>query len=214
MKFYRHYKNKPYKFVGVAKHSETLTDLVVYECLYENPTAKLWVRPKEMFFESIEVDGVVKPRFEKVSLSLEAISSLKNEHIHMISELMKNIFGSWDSEYFHKRIGVQSGIYLLLARINGKPVGFKLGYRLDQKTFYSWLGGVLPEWRGLGVAQDLMNEQHQWCLQQGYTQIQTKTVSSFRDMIVLNLKSGFQILSSEPHPEGIKILFQKRIPGI
>jgi len=66
MRYFTHYKNKPYKFHGVAKHSETLEELVVYECLYDNPTSKLWVRPKEMFFENVVIDGKSIPRFAEV----------------------------------------------------------------------------------------------------------------------------------------------------
>jgi len=55
-----------YNVVGFAKHSETLEDLVVYECLYENPRSKLWVRPLKMFFEEVEIDGKKVPRFKFV----------------------------------------------------------------------------------------------------------------------------------------------------
>ncbi len=47
--------------VGVVRHSETLEPLVLYRPLYGEST--LWVRPYAMFFESIEVDGTVRPRF-------------------------------------------------------------------------------------------------------------------------------------------------------
>jgi len=63
---YRHYKGNFYRVLGVAKHSETLEELVVYECLYDNPRSKLWVRPKEMFLEIIILDGKETPRFEFV----------------------------------------------------------------------------------------------------------------------------------------------------
>lgn len=61
---YRHYKGNLYKVLGVVKHSETLEDLVLYECLYENKTAKVWVRPFKMFNEKIELDGKMVSRFE------------------------------------------------------------------------------------------------------------------------------------------------------
>ncbi|OGY29317.1 MAG: hypothetical protein A3F33_02195 [Candidatus Woykebacteria bacterium RIFCSPHIGHO2_12_FULL_43_10] len=63
---YRHYKGNFYRVLGVARHSETLEELVVYECLYDNPRSKLWVRPKEMFLETIVIEGKTKPRFEFV----------------------------------------------------------------------------------------------------------------------------------------------------
>ena len=61
---YKHYKGKEYRVISLAKHSETLEDLVVYEALYDNPMGKIWVRPKEMFLENVEVDGKIVPRFE------------------------------------------------------------------------------------------------------------------------------------------------------
>ena len=61
---YQHFKTKNlYKVIGIAKHSETLQDLVVYECLYENKLSKLWVRPKQMFLEEVTVNGKKVPRF-------------------------------------------------------------------------------------------------------------------------------------------------------
>jgi hypothetical protein len=64
---YRHYKGKKYLVLGVAKHSETLEDLVVYITLYENESGPLWVRPLKMFLETVEVNGKRMPRFEKLS---------------------------------------------------------------------------------------------------------------------------------------------------
>lgn len=59
---YEHYKGKRYKVIGVARHSETLEELVVYQALYgENG---LWVRPLEMFFENVEINGKQTPRFK------------------------------------------------------------------------------------------------------------------------------------------------------
>lgn len=61
---YKHAKSgKEYKVIGVAKHSETLEDLVVYVTLYENALSKLWVRPLAMFAEEVEIEGVKTPRF-------------------------------------------------------------------------------------------------------------------------------------------------------
>lgn len=61
---YRHYKGGEYEVLGVVRHSETLEPLVLYRALYGE--RGLWVRPHAMFFESVEVDGVRKARFEAV----------------------------------------------------------------------------------------------------------------------------------------------------
>lgn len=61
---YKHYKGKLYRVYWVAKHSETLEDYVVYDCMYENDHGQAWVRPLSMFTEMVEVDGKKMPRFE------------------------------------------------------------------------------------------------------------------------------------------------------
>jgi hypothetical protein len=58
---YRHYKGGEYEVIGVARHSETLEPVVVYRPLYNE--SGLWVRPHAMFFEQIEIDGKLQPRF-------------------------------------------------------------------------------------------------------------------------------------------------------
>ncbi len=61
---YRHYKGNEYNVIAIAKHSETLEDLVIYEALYDNKVAKIWARPLKMFTEKIEKDGNFINRFE------------------------------------------------------------------------------------------------------------------------------------------------------
>jgi hypothetical protein len=60
---YKHHKGKFYRVLGVAKHSETLEEYVYYECLYDNPNGKYWIRSKDMFLENITVNGKTIPRF-------------------------------------------------------------------------------------------------------------------------------------------------------
>lgn len=66
---YQHYKGGLYEVIGVAHHSETLEELVVYKMLYNKGDYKigdLWVRPKKMFLETIVVDSVETPRFKYI----------------------------------------------------------------------------------------------------------------------------------------------------
>lgn len=61
---YRHSKTgNLYRVHFVAKHSETLEDLVAYETLYENPKSKFWVRPLSIFEDLVEISGKKVPRF-------------------------------------------------------------------------------------------------------------------------------------------------------
>jgi len=59
---YRHYKGNEYTVLGVARHSETLEEFVVYRQEYGEHG--LWVRPAAMFAETVEVHGQTQPRFQ------------------------------------------------------------------------------------------------------------------------------------------------------
>ena len=59
---YRHYKGNRYQVIDIAKHSETLEEMVVYKALYGD--GAMWVRPAYMWNETVEKDGKSFPRFE------------------------------------------------------------------------------------------------------------------------------------------------------
>ena len=61
---YRHFKGNLYKLLYVAKHSETLEEMVVYQALYGEQG--IWVRPASMWNEHVECDGYSGPRFYPV----------------------------------------------------------------------------------------------------------------------------------------------------
>jgi hypothetical protein len=58
---YRHFKGNEYEVIGIAKHSETLAPMVVYKALYGD--GDIWVRPYEMWNETITRDGKTFQRF-------------------------------------------------------------------------------------------------------------------------------------------------------
>ena len=58
---YRHFKGKEYEVIGLARHSETQEEMVVYRALYGD--FGLWVRPARMWNETVERDGKTFRRF-------------------------------------------------------------------------------------------------------------------------------------------------------
>lgn len=62
---YRHFKGNEYEVIGIAKDSETGTEIVVYRALYGE--RGLWVRSLTMFTEVIERDGKRQPRFQHIA---------------------------------------------------------------------------------------------------------------------------------------------------
>lgn len=61
---YEHYKGHCYKILGVARHSETLEELIVYQALYGE--SGIWARPLAMFLENVVINGQSQPRFKLV----------------------------------------------------------------------------------------------------------------------------------------------------
>jgi hypothetical protein len=82
---YQHYKGNRYRVICEAKHSETLDEFVVYEALYDNTESKIWVRPKKMFLEEVEVEGQKIPRFTFIS---------ENEHPTQNGEVVPSSDGT------------------------------------------------------------------------------------------------------------------------
>ena len=66
---YKHFKGNMYEVLGVARHSETLEEFVVYKALYEDSKYgkdAMWIRSLKMFQENVKVDGKEVPRFKFV----------------------------------------------------------------------------------------------------------------------------------------------------
>ena len=71
---YRHFKGNYYRLIGIARHSETLEPMVVYQALYGE--RGLWVRPLHMWSETVTRDGITAPRFAYVCATEEELSGL------------------------------------------------------------------------------------------------------------------------------------------
>jgi len=211
-KHYRHYKNKDYRYLGTAKHSEDLSDYVIYECLYKNEVSQIWIRPKIMFHEDLNINNDIKPRFKKIEYTIKIFDKIDQNLEKEIFPLCEKNFSHFSPEKFRAKLHNKDHILLLCAYENENLIGFKLGYELDILRFYSWLGAVEEKYRGLGIAKLLMHEQHKWALNRKYKFIETKSENHFKSMIALNLFSGFEIIGTEnSHSGQFKILFRKKL---
>lgn len=201
-RLFRHYKNKPYRFHSIAKHSETLEEFVVYEACYANPESKFWIRPKEMFFGQVHVGPRSFSRFEQVPLFLRKVTQFSDEDIVNVKHLCELIFAEWNERRFRARIAESKNPMMIMAHIDSVPVGFKLGYEISNEVFYSWLGGVSPKFRHYGFGLQMAKAQIEWCKNRAYKKLQMKTRNRFPQMIALNLKLGFEIIGVELRDDG------------
>jgi GNAT superfamily N-acetyltransferase len=103
---------------------------------------------------------------------------------------------------------------IIIASYKDKPIGFKIGYETpSKKLFYSWMGGVLPKFRKLGVAQMLMDYQEQWAKNNNYERILVKTRKKYLAMVKLLEKNYYYEMGTLPFEpkEESRILFEKKL---
>ena len=84
--------------------------------------------------------------------------------------------------------------HILTAYDNHNPIAFKIGYqRHSDGSFYSWMGGVLPNYRRKGIANNLADHQETWAKKNGYISIKIQTREKHKAMLALAINRGFQI---------------------
>lgn len=107
---------------------------------------------------------------------------------------------------------MQDSFLINVAIHKEKVIGYKIGYELSKVKFCSWIGGVDNHYRNQGVASNLMREQHNALKEKGYSIVQTKTKNKWRNMLILNIKSGFDIIGTYTDEKGEpKIILQKKL---
>ncbi|MGE6256982.1 GNAT family N-acetyltransferase [Heyndrickxia sporothermodurans] len=110
------------------------------------------------------------------------------------------------------KIETKPQLLILVAMVDKKVVGYKIGYELDDEKFYSWLGGVDEQYRKHGIASKLMEIQHQYLREKNYKKVQTKTKNQWRNMLILNIKHGFDVIGTYTDDKGEpKIILEKKL---
>ena len=143
-------------------------------------------------------------------IEIEIRESRLPEDVEKLFQLIPE-FARRSREEVTTRVG--ENYLLLLAVSNGEVVGFKLGYPLSSSIFYSWVGGVSPAVRKMGIARRLLQAQEAIVQSRGFTTIRVKSMDRFDSMRSLLTHSGYQLIGVEGHdPVSRKIVFEKLLP--
>ena len=127
-----------------------------------------------------------------------------------VLELHKHVFEV--SELETEKLKEKSNLIVFVAKDHERVIGFKIGYDYGNRTFYSWLGGVHKDYRGKGIAKELMSRQHELVKSMGYTKARTISRNEKREMLILNIKFGFDIQETFTSDKGKhKIVLEKML---
>lgn len=106
----------------------------------------------------------------------------------------------------------RTDMHTVIAVSSDHVVGFKIGFRRKPGHFYSWMGGVDSSFRRRGIASELMRVQHTWCRAHHYRSIRTTTKNRFREMLMLDLRHGYDVIGSYVDEDGEpKLLLEIRL---
>ncbi len=149
----------------------------------------------------------------KNSISYKTIEGIPEVSIYQeLEKLYVKIFDDADLEFFKQRILEHPQLYTVLAYNDHILAGFKVGYPRDDTAFYSWIGGVLPQFRRQGIGLNLTKIQEKYAKAKGFTKLRTKSMNQFKPMMILNLKNGFDISKVYTNAKGqTKIVFEKSL---
>ena len=133
-----------------------------------------------------------------------ALSFLDN-----LFDLAQLVFGNIDRADDEWRLARMPQCTAFTASAADTLVGFKAGYAVTSKRYYSWLGGTHPNLRGRGVAHTLMSQQHHWLQANGYQVVETEARQNNLAMCQLNSKAGFVAVGSKQKSDGRVNLYRK-----
>ena len=142
--------------------------------------------------------------------NLKIIEGTINQAVE-ISKQIPEFINPYEASEYEKRLKDKMHL-ILIAYWKGKPAGFKVGYQIDDH-FYSWMSGVIPEFRRKKIAQELARFQQKLIKEKGLELIKMKTRNKHKAMLQFVLSDGFYITGMEKHdnPEESRILLDKEL---
>lgn len=150
---------------------------------------------------------------ENDSITYISINGFPDETmLQKLKQLYVELFTDADTEFFENRLKQKEDVLIIAALNDTKLVGFKIGYFYNAETFYSWVGGVKRNCRRKGIATQLAQIQEFYAKENGYGTLRTKSLNTFKPMMVMNLKNGFDIKSVYTNEMNqTKIVFEKKL---
>ncbi len=132
----------------------------------------------------------------------------------LVTDLYNEIFiPRREQEFFRRRLSGRYTSLILIANLEGRPVGFSLGFELKPTTWFSWLIGVSPEFRRAGVASQLLSAEHAWAREHEYLVLRYECHNRHRAMLHLALGMEYEITGVrwDPDRQENMVIFEKTL---
>ncbi len=115
--------------------------------------------------------------------------------VELITDLYNQVFSPGvDADFFRRRFEGRHNETMIVAMIEGMHVGFIIGFELMPSTYFSWLCGVLPDFRRQRVAIQLMQAQSAWAKDHDYAILRFECRNQHRPMLHVAITEGFDLV--------------------
>ena len=195
---------------------ESLGDFVEIEAIDKNREigAKTLLKQCREYLKlfKIKEQDLIENSYSEILLDNELqIKQGTINEIVLLSKQIPEFEKSYEKSEYEKRFENTQHL-ILIAYYFEKPIGFKVGYQIDD-YFYTWMGGVLPEFRNRNIAKKLAQKQEEWIKENGYAKIKLKTRNKHKSMLHFALSNGFKIIGFEPNEnkEESRIILEKKV---
>lgn len=131
-------------------------------------------------------------------------------HLPEVLALHRRVLGPLSQRRLRSVLRGRPRRLLLVALMEGRVVGYKIGYEERPGRFYSWIGGVDPDYRRRGIARALMAKQHRLLERAGFRTVRSQTRNRYPGMLILSILSGFEIIGTLAGDE-TRIVLEKKL---
>ena len=123
------------------------------------------------------------------------IEPIGQNDVGIIVDMYNQVFSpAVDNEFFQRRFRARFNVTILVAVVEDRPVGFMIGFELTPTTYYCWIGGVMPDFRGAGIGTQLMQALIAWSHQHDYHILRFECQNQHRPMLHVAITEGFDLV--------------------
>jgi GNAT superfamily N-acetyltransferase len=128
-------------------------------------------------------------------MSTAKIYPVGPEEIGLVAQLYNQVFNPRvDPEFFRRRYSGRRNVCQMVAELDKNPVGFIIGFELTPATYICWLCGVLPDFRRLRIATQLIQAQHSWARDHSYEIMRFECLNQHRPMLHVAITEGYDLV--------------------
>ncbi len=134
------------------------------------------------------------------------------QQLPLVADLYSQVFRpAKDTEFFRRRFLGRYNPLILVALLDERPVGFFVGFELKPGVYFSWLFGVLPDCRRMGIASQLLDAMHEWAREHEYHTVRFECQNQHRAMLHMAIASGYDVVGIrwDPDRHANLVIFEK-----